>query len=287
MKLKLPPSYHLADQTSLSGQNASVRNIRIQLSLLLVAGIASAVSWKTGRLDVAALIAGAAFVGAASFRFNSLSTSPHQRWYEGRAAAESIKTLAWRYATGASPFPIATEETAAAELFAGQVREVASDLKSVQLRPGGGDITDSMRELRHMDLSDRRSIYLGARIVDQEHWYSGKAQWNAQRAQLWSRITLGAESVGAVGAFLAGFGVIHIDVFGLAGALAAVTAAWLETKQHDSLASAYGVAAAELRSIATLLQEGMAEDEWARRASDSEEAISREHTLWRARVSRT
>ena len=31
MELEMPPSYHLADQISLSGQNSSIRNIRIQL----------------------------------------------------------------------------------------------------------------------------------------------------------------------------------------------------------------------------------------------------------------
>lgn len=284
--LVLPPSYHVADQASLAGQRTFVRSIRVQLSLLLVAGVASAVSWKTGGVDTAALVAGVAFVIAASLRFKALSTSPHQCWYEGRAAAESIKTLFWRFSVGGLPFPMSVKTEDAAATYLDQVREIAEGMTSIPLAPSSDDVTPTMTELRATELHERKATYLEARIDDQERWYAAKSQWNADRAKLWSRITLGAESVGAIGAFLVGFDVIDVDLFGLAGAAAAVAAAWLETKQHHSLASAYGVAASELKSIATLLSERCDEEEWARRVSDSEEAISREHTLWRARVSR-
>lgn len=286
-QLDLPPTYHIADQASLRGQRIFIRNIRIQLSLLLVAGVASTVSWRAGNLDVAALIAGIAFVIAASLRLNSLSTSPHRQWYEGRAAAESIKTLAWRFAMGGFPFAVADGDEQAETLFSSQVQEITSDLQSLSLSHRQEEITESMKRSRGLDLSSRKRTYLEGRIRDQERWYAAKSRWNEERAKLWSRTTLAAESVGALGAFLVGFGVIGFDIFGLAGAAAAVAAAWLETKQHHTLANAYRVAASELRSISTILEEEMDEQEWAERVSDSEEAISREHTLWRARVTKT
>ena len=48
------------------------------------------------------------------------------------------------------------------------------------------------------------------------------------------------------------------------------------------LATAYAVAHHELGLIASRIDEIAAEADWARFVDESEEAISREHTLWRA-----
>ena len=86
----------------------------------------------------------------------------------------------------------------------------------------------------------------------------------------------------AVGAFLKGFGVFDIDLFGIAGAAAASAAAWLETKQHHVVARAYRVAAQELDAIDALIPQQRTEEAWGRFVAEAEEAISREHTMWKA-----
>ena len=58
--------------------------------------------------------------------------------------------------------------------------------------------------------------------------------------------------------------------------------AWIEAKQHRNLATAYGIASQELASIASELPTLNSEDGWADFVAKAEEAISREHTLWRA-----
>ena len=55
-----------------------------------------------------------------------------------------------------------------------------------------------------------------------------------------------------------------------------------EAKQHPNLATAYGIASQELASIATELATLPGEERWAAFVGQAEEAISREHTLWRA-----
>jgi len=77
-------------------------------------------------------------------------------------------------------------------------------------------------------------------------------------------------------------GVIGIDLLGLAAALAAAGAAWVQTKQHQNLATAYAMAHHELATIGSRVRHANTEEQWASFVGGSEDAISREHTLWRA-----
>jgi hypothetical protein len=283
--IEFPEAFVATDRASLEGQRRFVQSLKFQLVLLLIAGATSAIAWTNGHLDIGALVAGVAFLLAALLRLNSFSGSPHQRWYEGRAAAESVKTLSWRFAVGGDPFPVSLGDEAVSQL-ASHVDDITRDLASLERPTSEPAATESMRALRADDLDTRKAAYLTDRIEDQQRWYEAKASWNRARESFWSRVVLAAEVLGALGAFLVGFGLLEIDLFGLAGALAAVSAAWLETKQHHALANAYGVAASELASIKSLGSQAMSEEEWARFVSESEEAISREHTLWRARTSK-
>ena len=253
----------------------------MQLILLVVASGLGALSIVVGRLELPALGAGVAFLTAAGLRFLILRRRPHERWYEGRAVAESLKTSAWRYAVGGHPFPL--DETNASEAFAAQARELFAAVASIPPPRDASSLgpSPSMEALRVSGLETRREAYLRDRIEDQQAWYSTKAAWNRRRAKAWSRAVLGLQLLAAGGAFLRGFRVIEIDLFGLAGAVVASAAAWLETRQHASLASAYGVAADELSRIRSLLPQITEEEAWARFVSESEEAISREHTLWK------
>lgn len=281
-KLEYPPAFLVADDASIEAQAGFVWSTRTQLVLLVLASGLGAFSWAVARFEVGALVAGVAFLAAAGLRLLVLRLRPHERWYEGRAVAESLKTSAWRYAVGADPFSL-NGRGEARQAFIDQSRSLFSGVATI-LPPSDPDSfapTLSMGELRTAPLDVRRASYLDGRIEDQFRWYSSKAEWNRRRAAAWSRLVLGLQLLAATGAFLRGFGVIAVDLFGLAGALVASAAAWLETKQHASLASAYAVAAQELGRIRSLLPSITEEDDWARFVAESEEAISREHTLWK------
>jgi hypothetical protein len=231
-----------------------------------------------------ALLAGVAFIAAAVLRLILLRTRPHRFWYDGRAAAESVKTLSWKYAVGGDPFVI--DETSARATFQEVVDDVFSSFDTLTF-PANGDgskPTESMESTRTGPLDERRDLYARERIGDQQSWYCRKAAWNQRRARLWGIVVLLLQLVGATGAFLKGFGVVDIDIFGLAGAAVAAAAAWLETKQHHTIARAYRVAAEELDSIARLIPQQTEEASWARFVAEAEEAISREHTMWKASI---
>jgi len=279
---ELPGSYVAADAASLDGQRRFIMSTRIQLILLVIASAAGSFSWavKDG-WDGAALLAGVAFTAAAGLRVVLIRSRPHRSWYDGRAVAESVKTLSWKYAVGGDPFQVSEEQARAN--FEALVDEVLASFDSLPPGERGGSApTTSMDATRALELEKRKDLYERERIDEQRDWYSRKAAWNQSRARFWGFVVLGLQLVGAVGAFLKGFGVVNIDIFGLAGAAVASAAAWLETKQHLTIARAYRVAADELGSIVGLMPGQSDEASWSRFVAESEEAISREHIMWRA-----
>jgi hypothetical protein len=283
-QLEMPEVFVVADRLSVEAQRRFMRSTRVQLSLLVLAGGAGAFSLDVGHFQVEAIIAGVAFVLAALFRLRTLRGSPHSLWYRGRAAAESVKTLSWRYAVGGLPFPISEPDSS--NRYSEQIEGLLVELRMEQAADGAAAPTASMEALRSSPLESRHRVYAEDRIEDQVRWYRFKAEWNRKRAALWGKLVVGLTVLAAIGAFLRGFGVIKIDLLGLAAASAAAAAGWLETRQHGNLSEAYAITADDLAAVGRFLESSRDEPSWAEFVSDAEEAISREHTLWKASGSR-
>jgi hypothetical protein len=282
---ELPSTFRAADATSLAGQRSAVRWRSAQLVLLLIAAVAGAFSWTIGdRFNVATLIAGGAFAAALICERARAATTPERAWYRGRAGAESVKTLAWKYAVAGEPFPAGSSRTD--EVFLVSLEGVTRSLDEVDWTGGEEhpvQITPAMRKLRASPLAERMAAYRKARIADQRKWYASKAAKARRDARRWSMVVTIATSIGLAGAILKTFGMSGLDFLGIASACAAAGAAWTQFRQHDSLASAYGVAARELAFIDERLAICNDEATWAHLVKESEEAISREHTMWAAR----
>lgn len=279
------PELHTSGNTvSLGGQRRFVRSTAAQLGLLVVAALASAID--LGGADTAlTVVAAAAFLGAALLKVQILATKPERDWYEGRAVAESSKTLAWRYAVGGEPFPVRRgSERGAKELYLVRVREIAQslDLPLVSGTQRVEQITGAMERLRAQPLKVRRAVYERDRLRDQLDWYARKAVWNEQRARRWNAVMLGLMVVGGLFALVSLTTEINLDVIDVLATAVGGIAAWMATKQHQTLASAYSVTARELADILVLAEVRRVEAEWAAFVDHSEKAISREHTLWRA-----
>ncbi|MGH2969086.1 MAG: DUF4231 domain-containing protein [Solirubrobacteraceae bacterium] len=285
--LELPAIFHAADASSLAGQRRFLRATKLRLMTLPLAAGAGGLSWVIGGVDYAGIIAAAAFVGALAAEVFILQTKPDRVWFEGRAAAESAKTLAWRYAVGGEPFGLGAVTGADADrLLIERVNDVLQDLDELDVSStlaDGRQITPAMRALRAGSIEARKLAY-ETRLADQQVWYAAKAGWNAARARRWSAVMVTAEALGAVGALVkaAGGSPGPAWLLGLFGAAGAAAAAWLQTRQHQGLASAYSLAAHELASIRALLVWQQTETSWAAFVRDAERAISREHSLWRS-----
>ena len=279
-----PALYRSADRESVRAQRSYLTSLRVRLGALLVAAFGGAVTLTTpGNFQIGGGLAFLAFACALGAELFLATTSPVTAWYEGRAAAESAKTLAWRYMVRAEPFYLDAPEVDAQ--FLAQTYSLVQDLRSISLDAGvAGEhqISAKMREVRALDFAGRRQIYLEDRIANQQRWYSEKARWNDRRARAWVLVSIVLEIAGLIGGALKAFGWISFDLLGFLAAAAGSVMAWIEAKQHRNLATAYGIASQELASIATELATLTDEERWAAFVGQAEEAISREHTLWRA-----
>ncbi|MFN7633727.1 MAG: SLATT domain-containing protein, partial [Acetobacteraceae bacterium] len=144
--------------------------------------------------------------------------------------------------------------------------------------------TPRMREIRRLDLPDRKSFYEKNRIEDQHIWYISKCQENDKKSSFWFSALIAVNALAIVFALLrALFPSAQnwpTDIFVAAsGSLMA----WLQTKRFQELAASYTLAAHEIGLFRLSL--GHIQDEKALSdfVGDAENAFSREHTQWQAR----
>ena len=216
---------------------------------------------------------------------------PEKLWYGGRAVAESAKSMAWRYMTGADPYFISAP---------GVDGKFIADLKSLvkdsdQLAVGFSSeyadrrqISARMREVRAGNLPSRRQIYLQQRISDQRRWYGRKARKSQSAESGYFVVILLSQALAlAAGAYMIASPGSKWNLVGVFSSLASALVAWLQVRQHEELAQSYAVAALELGFIEEQAAGIGSDQDFSSFVGDAENAISREHTLWIARRDRS
>ena len=240
---------------------------------------------KDGGVDFAALVASAGFALSLVATGWLLWQRPERDWYDARAGAESVKTLAWQFAVGGGEFPLDGDETKIRARFIARVREVLTDLGSLGTVEAASEdqLPLGLVGLRASPLQVRQGAYRSGRIQEQRSWYTAKAAWNSRRRVAWAIVAVVAQTLGlAAGLGRAFFG-LDIDFLGLAASLVAAVTAWTRTKDYAELAEAYAVTAQEIGLLAAEDVDPEDESKWAEFVETAERAFSREHTLWRAR----
>jgi SMODS and SLOG-associating 2TM effector domain 3 len=98
----LPAAFQSADHASGENQELAARLVRFQLLCLIVAGLGGAIDLKISddRINLGGLLSIIGFAGAMGLMLYTQASDAEGRWYRARAGAESVKTLAWRYAVG-------------------------------------------------------------------------------------------------------------------------------------------------------------------------------------------
>ncbi|WP_349879185.1 DUF4231 domain-containing protein [Micromonospora sp. HUAS YX12] len=280
-----------AERMSIKGQQSYMRLTYAGLLVALLASIGGAINIdrRLGEkaVDLGGALAGLAFIAGIFIAYYLLSTKPERAWYEGRAAAESIKTMSWQYCVAGGAFGYDTL-VPADKLFLDRLKETGQTAAAAQLTLTGvgSQITNGMRSLRAAPLADRMVRYRIDRLEQQNKWYAQKAADNRRRARLWFGIAIILQAIGLVFAALKTFDVVDVDLLGIVATAAASASAWLQTKDHQNLAESYAVTSRDLSLVLTKadsMLQGATEEVWRRFVEDAEHAISREHTLWLAR----
>jgi hypothetical protein len=278
--VELPALYNAANAASSDGQTRYLVLRGGQLASLIIAALAGAVTIRVGSADLAGIVVVAGFLSALGCAYLLGNEAPQEAWYDGRAAAESVKDLAWRYAMQAEPFLTSPDADGA---LVGQLSDTLAEVRGIALPAGGPEqITGWMRQTRALDLEGRRAVYSRDRLDDQHRWYSRKADENRSSAGRW-RVTVNVLAIlGVVGGALKALAIVDLDILGLVATTVGAATAWLETKQHQTLAVAYGITAQELAAARSLVGGPTDDRGWSEFVNNAENAISREHTLWRA-----
>jgi hypothetical protein len=280
----LPDPFWAADLASLRGQDSALFWYRCQLGLTLLAALFGAFpAHRVGSVDIVPVLSVSCFLGAGCFALALHRRDPQEQWYGGRAAAESLKTLTWKYTVRARPFTGPTD--LAERRFRTAVRDV---LPGSPDAAGPEPVTEPMRDARAAPLRERRRLYLNDRVYAQRTWYLSRADECDHKANVWGLWIAALFLVGSAVAVLEAEEFPSLRALGLFSAGAASVTAWTQLKQFRPLASAYRLAAADLDRIAARLTRldpsaEAAEAIWSELAADAEDAIHREHVVWRAR----
>lgn len=215
-----------------------------------------------------------------------------KQWYDSRAVAESMKTATWRYLIGAKPFGLEHKQDEIDKKFVEEVNSIIKSRPSIQRAmstclASGKQISDRMREVRKMtDIEEKKKIYLQGRVENQKNWYANKAKYNGRREQLWFAFIIIAEVLAILLAFYMLNAKSNIfNPIGVITTLAGIFVAWTETKRFRELSQSYTLAAQELASAASLIENVHDQTSLAIYVDDTENAISREHTMWCAKRS--
>ncbi|WP_329340525.1 DUF4231 domain-containing protein [Streptomyces sp. NBC_00663] len=283
----LPGVFESADAISKEGQRDYLKWTRGRLQLALAAalfgGIAATVDSHGTVEKTAAALALTAFIAALLTEVHLLRDKPEERWYNGRALAESVKTLAWRFMAGAAPFPPSLTGDEARDVLLTRIHDLTTEANLPGLTFGQAQVTDRMREVRALDFADRKSVYLALRVADQEGWYNAKARLNKQNSGKWRSLLILFEVLGVAASTVSLLDLADVDASSVVAAAIAAAGAWLEVKQYDNLSSAYSLTATELGFVRMTGENVTTETDWSRYVVSAEQAISREHTMWLAR----
>jgi SMODS and SLOG-associating 2TM effector domain 3/SMODS and SLOG-associating 2TM effector domain 1 len=294
--IDLPAIFEVADGVSVKGQQQTKRRIIAQLVALNLAAACSVFSLKISAgavtLDWTGLVAAVAFVVVLFIQISRNTHKPEQAWYDGRAVAESVKSLAWKYAVGSRPFALGDANAPNVDrLFIGRLQDIVRQMddphSSMALRDEDQQISASMRALRAQPLGIRKETYLKGRVQDQGAWYSSKAKWNQHRIASSNLILIAVAVIGTFTGLTRAMGLSPLDFLGLAATVMVTIFTLLRLNQHETLARAYHIATMELTTIRQNLDSVQSEEDWSGFVAEAEEAISREHTLWLASYSTT
>jgi len=287
-QIEFPALYTAADAASRSGQQGHKWLVVADLGLLAVAALATIVTQKWpetaswSRYITAALLAVALVAKAAAF-----TRSYDTQWFDGRAVAETVKSATWRYAMHSPPFANSAEAHAA---FTATLRETLQARPSLapylyQVPADGRQMPPAMEQIRAAPLETRRALYVSERIADQTDWYARKAAANSHSASRWFWAGLAVQGLALVVAIVIIQRPDVPDVVAVLTTVAAAIAAWTQFRRHDELSKSYSLAAHELAFLRSEVEGATGEESFRKSVAATEDAISREHTMWMAKRS--
>ncbi len=290
-----PALYVAASEAAKRGQTihrrlslAEISLTTVGLSIVLVTAFIQPLIGLESRLVTSVTVAASAlsFLVALLLKFIGRSSGFDADWYNGRALAETVKSLAWRYMMRVQPYAAADADRRFAVDLAGLLRRTPGFRQATDRLPQRPhQISGLMRDTRGLTVVERRDHYVPHRLLDQADWYQLKSAASNRKGTRWFWVTvlfqLAAAAI-AIGA-LAGADDSLLRIIALLGSIALAIAAWSQLNRYDELARSYAVAFQELTLIAAVADGVIDEAGLSDLVGQGEQAIGREHRLWVAK----
>ncbi len=282
---EMPGLYQSADRASLDAQSSYFTGLRWYLVLLICAAF---ISYARPNDLIGALLSASLFLITLGILVFIRVKKPDDIWYNGRAVAESVKTRAWRWMMRAEPYEDHQNIEIVSKQFINDLKAILSQNKSLSHSLQSTDAVDDpisqpMKDIRTLSVSERLGIYVDQRIQNQVNWYWTKSGFNKRRAQQWFWVSVFLHA-SAIAMLLYR---IKDPTFSLPVEVVATSAGavltWLQAKKHNELNSAYALAAHEIVLIKGESASVCREQQLSEYVVNSEAAFSREHTQWVAR----
>jgi SMODS and SLOG-associating 2TM effector domain 1/SMODS and SLOG-associating 2TM effector domain 3 len=306
-----PALFEASDRASRTAQRTFLRLLRVYLILLVVASLTaimatefcaahlslwlSAVTTLTPTTTSRLLaIASPLSIAIGLVLMIVIRVQRYEKiWFDCRAVAESVKTATWRYMVQAPPYH--TDDSAANvdTEFLKELVEIRKARPGVDVHLIGPDahtaeISSGMRRIRALPLQERKKIYLEDRLLDQQIWYERNTGRNRASAARWFWSVIVVQVLAL--AFATAMASSHltdrpwpINPVAIFMTLAGACLAWSQTKRHEELTQSYALAAHELRALRAFEAYVVDAESFQGFVSQVEDAISREHTMWRVR----
>lgn len=280
-----PLLFKIADAKSKKSQNIFIRLNIFILLLLVFSSVSSIYTTVPKNISVFSTIC---LILSTLFNIYILFFRPEKSWYEGRAIAESVKTLTWKFITNTKPFKITLKQEKVEQIFNENLKKIIGQRRDFyiligQNYPDGNMISDEMITIRNSSFEERKKKYVEDRIQDQINWYSSKTKQNAFNKNIALSLIIGFQIL-AILLFI--FEKNLFNNYSLTSILITMTSVvmtWLQLKRFQELTDAYGITATELKFIKEKAKFVLDDTQLEKYVDDTETAISREHTLWLAR----
>ena len=284
-----PSLFQAADKASVTAQKNYLIIIGLDLTFMIIGSLLAIYSFKCDFYKLIVYSASGLFLLTSLILTIVLKSKAFEDiWYQGRALAESVKTLTWRFATCSELFEVSLSKTEVSQIFIERLKELSNEFKDLNKTLDANIlslpvITPKMESVRNLTTSERKEFYVNERIKDQKKWYSTKAEFNKTKYNIWFWVIISSQFLSLVSIIiLIKNPSLEWNLVGLFTTISAAAISWLQLKQHQELKQAYTTAAQELNFIEASSFAISTETELSRFILDSENAISREHTLWLA-----
>ena len=275
-----PGLFLASDAASKRAQKSYITVVAIDLILMVIASALAVYNYQThSSKTILYSVTGFFLLISLVLTIVLLTMKFEDTWYQGRALAESCKTLTWRFITCSELFEHNLPLDDVKRKFVKRIDELGKEFselnKSLKTDLSNKPIiTSFMLTIRSLSLEERKDYYINNRIENQKTWYSKKSKFNKTMYNTWFGIIITMQTLSIVcSVILIANADSNWNFVGFFTTVSASAISWLQLKRHQELKQAYTTTAQELNSIVALSSDIGSEDEFSKFVLDSENAV--------------